>query len=218
MINLDDFSPFTQKIERKEEDPKKEIEKLKLEFQQKIIDLQRKCEAKITSEKEKAFNDGFKKGYSAAQEKLTAEFEKKLNHIILEKDAEFKKINEKVEKKLRKIELESKEVTKKLLSSILDNLSEVLNYLYISEANKPYLERTIKELIRSFEKEKFISVEAGRGLYEYLKEKGFAVRKDEKLGNCDFRLKFRDFEVESTLSEKLKNLREELEKEVKKLT
>ncbi len=218
MINLDDFSLFIQKLEERDEDPKKEIEKLKLKFQQEIINLQRKYEAQIEEEKEKAFNEGFKEGVSVTEKKLTAEFEERIKRAVEEKNAELERINEEIERKIRKIELEVKEALKNLLNSILDNLSEILDYLYISEINKPYLERVIKELIRSFEGEEFLSIEAGNGLYEYLKNKGLAVKKDENLGSCDFRLKFKDFEIESIVSEKLKNLREELEKEIKKPT
>jgi len=171
MINLDDFSLFIQKIEERGEDPKKEIEKLKLKFQQEIINLQRKYEAQIEEEKEKAFNEGFRKGVSVTEKKLTEEFEERIKRTVEEKNAELERINEEIERKIRKIELEVKEALKNLLNSILDNLSEILDYLYISEINKPYLERVIKELIRSFEGEEFLSIEAGKCLYEYLRTK-----------------------------------------------
>lgn len=218
MINLDDFSPFLESSEEKEENPEKEIEKLKLKFQQEIINLQRRFREELEKERKAAFNEGFKEGTSETEQRLNAEFQSKIKSIIEEKDKEFNKIAIIMEQKLKEIEEKNRKILKNLSNSILDNLVEILDYLYISELNKPYIEKVVKELINSFENEEFLKIEAGSKLYEYLKNKGFRVKKNDSLQDCDFRLKFKDFEIESILKEKLKNLREELEKEVRKST
>ncbi len=103
----------------------------------------------------------------------------------------------------------------------MDSLSEIFEYLYISKDNLSFLEKKIKELIKTFEDEEFLYLEVGKKLYDFLENSELSklnIKLNQSLWDYDFKLNFKDFEIESKFSEKMKILKDEFEKEIKKLT
>ena len=108
------------------------------------------------------------------------------------------------------------EVVRNFLKTVSDSLVEILEFLYISPENAPFVRKSLEELLSTFTSEELLSVEVGRELGKVFK--GDKVSVNEELDENDFRLVFKEFTLESKLKDKLKLLREELEREIKKLT
>ncbi|SMO56410.1 hypothetical protein SAMN06269117_11110 [Balnearium lithotrophicum] len=226
MINLDDFSVFfleKKDVNKKEEERniEKELEDLRLHYQNEILLLKKKYEENLEKIKEEYYQRGFHEGMRSKENELRKYFTQELERIAQEKEAEISKFMEYLKQNLVKFEEHNKETILKLLNSLVDSLSEIFEYLYISKDNLSFLEKKIKELIKTFEDEKFLYLEAGKKLYDFLEKSELSklnIKLNQSLWDYDFKLNFKDFEIESKFSEKMKILKDEFEKEIKKLT
>jgi len=224
-IELDDFSPFLEpekkeeekkeeEIEREEASLREEIERLRREYQEKIIKMQREFKEEVEKAREEAFKRGFKEGERKKEEELKEVMKKReeeLRRLQMEEIAKLKTSLQKFEEEFKR---EKEEKLKKVEKALLSHLEELLDYLYLSSENASYVKEVIKELIDEFKGEELLSVEVGRKLKDVLN--GEKVKVCEELGECDFRINFSGFSIESNFKEKLKVLREEIEREIKK--
>ncbi len=217
MINLEDFSSFLNLEEgKKEKGLEEDLEKIKATYRNKILKLQADFQIKIEKAKEEAYKQGIEEGFKKAKEELEKEFKKSLEENRKRYEEELKTLKTNIDSLIRQIQERGNNLAVKFLQSISDSLVEILEFLYISPENAAYVKESLKDLLSSFNTEELISIEAGENLVKILEGKNVKINKD--LGENDFRLIFRDFSLESRLKEKLNLLREELEREIKKLT
>jgi hypothetical protein len=93
----------------------------------------------------------------------------------------------------------------------------MLEFLYISKENAKYIKDVIEEIVDEFKEESQIEIEVGENLKSFIKESDkVKVRVDTNLNPSDFRIKFSNFTVESNFKDKMRILREEIEREIKK--
>lgn len=221
MIELEDFSHLAelkQKIEenreREEEGSSREdIEKF---YREELLKLQMKYKEELERVREEAY----RKGYQDALEKARSEYQKRLQESVKEVEKryadELEGLRIKFEELLRNMKQENSKAVENFLKTITDSLIEILNFLYISPENTHFIKENLEKLLGTFSDEKLISVEVGEKLGSILN--GENVKIDNKLGENDFRLVFKDFTIESKIKDKLQILREEIEREAKKAT
>ena len=221
MIELEDFSHLAelkQKIEenreREEEGSSREdIEKF---YREELLKLQMKYKEELERVREEAY----RKGYQDALEKARSEYQKRLQESVKEVEKryadELEGLRIKFEELLRNMKQENSRAVENFLKVITDSLIEILNFLYISPENAHFVKENLEKLLGTFSDEKLISVEVGEKLGSILNEEN--VKIDNKLGENDFRLVFKDFTIESKIKDKLQILREEIEREAKKAT
>ncbi len=206
-MELDDFTPFLEGVKCNEG------ESLEEKYERELMKLKAQYEEKIEKIKEEFYSLGFKEGYQKASkecERILFEKERELSLNYLRK---LEEVSLNVDSLVEKIEKEKKRRFKKFLSSINSSLAEMLSLLYISPSNLEFLKREVLSLIEEFSQEELLAVEVGKGLKGVVK--GEKVRLNEKLGEYDFRLIFRDFQIESSFKEKLNLIKEEIEREAK---
>jgi len=209
-MNLEDFShllAFRKPKEIEQEDEIKEI------YEKNLKDIQREFESRLQAEIQKAFEKGLTEGKEKARkefEKEIDELKEKYEKLITEKDIDIEKFISEFRTKLKNNIFTVKEV-------ILNALNEMLEFLYISKENAKYIKDVIEEIVDEFKEESQIEIEVGENLKSFIKESDkVKVRVDTNLNPSDFRIKFSNFTVESNFKDKMRILREEIEREIKK--
>jgi len=224
MIDLDDFSHFLEvkkRIERDGEDEEvdkreqsiEEIEKL---YREEIFKLQEHYKRELEKVREEAYRKGFQEGVEKARSELEEQMRASLSELEKEYKEKLSALRQSLDLLTSQFEEKGNRIVSKFLKSVSDSLVEILEFLYISPENAPFVKRSLEELLSTFSSEELISVEVGKELGKLLT--GENVKVNERLGDNDFRLTFQEFTLESKLKEKLNLLREEFEREVKKLT
>ncbi len=209
-MNLEDFSHL---LTFKKPKLEKEQEELKRIYENRLKEIKKEFEERLSKENKAAYEKGFTEGMKKAREEAEKEIEKlrrNYDETIAEKELNVEKLHAEF-----KSELERKVLAIK--STILDALEEILEFLYISEKNAKYLKDIIEGILDEFKEIGEIELEVGENLKDLIKEAGnIKVKVERNLNPSDFRIKFPNFTVESKLKDKLKILREELEREIKK--
>lgn len=220
MIDLEDFSSFLD-VERKREESggekrERSVEEVEAAYREELLKLQAKFKVEIERVREEAYREGFQAGIEKTREELEGKLKNSVEQVRKEYEEKLSRLEQNLNSLLKQLNGAGQEVVRKFLKTVSDSLVEILEFLYISPENAPFVRKSLDELLSTFTSEEILSVEVGRELGKVFK--GDNVRVSEELGENDFRLIFKEFTLESKLKDKLKLLREELEREIKKLT
>ena len=222
MIDLEDFSPFLE-VNRKSEEEEGErgekekcLEDLEALYREELLKLQKHYREEMERVKEEAYKKGFQEGLEKARLELESQMRSSLEEMEKAYNEKLSVLKKNLDLLVSQIEERGNRVISEFLRSVSDSLVEILEFLYISPENVPFVKKSLEELLSTFSTEELLSVEVGKELGKLLT--GEYVKINEELGENDFRLTFKEFTLESKLKEKLNLLREELEREVKKLT
>ncbi|MCX7760797.1 MAG: CCDC90 family protein [Hydrogenothermaceae bacterium] len=219
MIDLEDFSvKFENNIysEKSEVDTlKEEIEKLK----SKLEELTKHIEI----EKEKAYQEGFLKGRESAVSELSSEFEVRIKEIQEQSQAEIvQRLKEYIlnfEKTVNGTKDSYKQLLEKTINLLSDSISSLLEFLYINQEYSDMVITEINKLIEEFyEYPQFVIKVGDIKLFEILKDRFENVEMDNSLEGLDFIVDFKEFKVENKLKEKLEIVKDEIKREIKKLS
>jgi len=146
-----------EKLLQKIEELSNNIINIQTKFEQQLNE----CKQQIETEKNKAFEEGYKKGKEEANQELSKELEEKIN--LLEKSIEkVDKINEVFEEKILSIE-------KELISVALDIAKEVIQK-EISENSKEIAYNLAKSLMEDIKDATKIQIKVNPKDAKYLKE------------------------------------------------
>jgi len=222
MIDLEDFSPLLEVHRKSEskgsdgEEREKGLEEIEAFYREELLKLQGHYKREIEKVKEEAYSKGFQEGVEKARLELEAQMKASLEEMEKGYREKLSQLKKNLDELTFQIEEKGKDVISEFLKSVSESIVEILEFLYISPENAPFVKKSLEELLSTFSSEELISVEVGKELGKLVTGKN--VKVNEELGESDFRLTFKEFTLESRLKEKLNLLREELEREVKKLT
>jgi len=222
MIDLEDFSPFLEVNRKSEEEEgergekEKSLEDLEALYREELLKLQKHYREEMERVKEEAYKKGFQEGLEKARLELESQMRSSLEEMEKAYNEKLSVLKKNLDLLVSQIEERGNRVISEFLRSVSDSLVEILEFLYISPENVPFVKKSLEELLSTFSTEELLSIEVGKELGKLLT--GEYVKINEELGENDFRLTFKEFTLESKLKEKLNLLREELEREVKKLT
>ncbi len=222
MLELDDFGKLKEADpqEDKESKEEKSIEEVERFYQEKILELEKSYQ-KTIEETKKEF---FQKGYIKASKEKEAEFSKKLEEIkksfLKEKNQDLEELKKKygyIEKELKQ---KLEEYLNKLSNILLDNLDEILEFLYIEESNSKIIQNAIAQTIVEFKESLPLEIKVSNSLYKEIKNSfsNIKIEIDNSLKGGDFIIEFYDFKLESRLKEKIEVLKDEIKRETKKFT
>ena len=220
MIDLEDFSSFLE-VEKKREESggekrERSVEEVEAVYREELLRLQARFKAEVERVREEAYREGFQAGVEKTREELEEKLKTSVEQLRKEYEEKLSRLEQNLDSLLKQLDEAGQEVVRNFLKTVSDSLVEILEFLYISPENASFVKKSLEELLSTFTSEELISVEVGRELGKVLK--GSNVKVNEELGENDFRLIFKEFTLETKLKEKLKLLREELEREIKKLT
>lgn len=217
MIELEDFGALAEP----HGDPKKEEPRThdtELFYRQKIEALQEELAKRLESERKESYKQGFEKAMQEASVIYSKRIQEEMESFKAAKEKEY------AEAKSRFLEIggairdKLKEHLAHLERILLDNILELLEFLYIDEKNSPHVERAIREILAEFQNATNTQIRVGKAIGRFLEEQGLeaAIIQDVALGANDFIIQFSDIHIENRITEKLKVLRDEIEREIKK--
>lgn len=158
--------------------------------------------------------EGFKEKLETTLNNVIKEKEEEINKKLKEKNKEISNIlNQLKEKYMQKIDF--------IEELIISSLEEILNYLYLHPSNREILEKEIRDIIRQIKNSYSIKITISPYLKEYFKDvdkNEIEVEIDENLSQNDFIIEFDHVQIESNFKEKVKILKDEIKREIKKNT
>ncbi|WP_457639048.1 FliH/SctL family protein [Persephonella sp.] len=217
-LNIEDFgSPFQKP--NSDEMSKEEVEKF---YQNRIKQLEKEFQKKIEESYQKGFSEGYKKAESEISQKLSQEFEKKLQEKLKEKESqqksELEDLRQQVIKLLTEIHDRYKEHIQFTDELILSVLEEIMEYLFIDPSNLKFVSDEIEKIIEDLKTAPSITVEVSPQLKEFLGEvdSNIKIIGKEELKGGDFTVKIENVQFESRFKEKMKIVKDEIKREIKK--
>ncbi len=217
-LNLEDFGESQEKIDTQTVS-KEEIEKF---YQNHIKKIKDELQKKIKEAYEKGLEEGFQKGKEETEKLLKDQFQKELSESLKKQE---EKITQEFEKKLKSIfslidNLKEKyaqhvQFTDELILSVIE---EVMEYLYVSPENAEYVAKEIKGIIEDIKNAPEIVIEVSPQLKGYLEGTGINIKliENEQLEGGDFTIKIENIQFENRFKEKMKILKDEIKREIKK--
>lgn len=216
MLELEDFNNIISVKEKiKEEETKEQIEKKYIE---QIQNIKKEYQQKLKEEVEKAYKKGFEEGINKANTQLKREYQLQLQEIVKEKESEIQYVLSKLKSIEDSLKERYLEYINNIREIILDSLSEILELLYIDSHNQQNITKAIETILLEFKDQNKIEIQVSETLYPLLKDTFKNVKKNPQLENDDFIIDFGDFQIENKVKEKLKIIKDEIKREIKKLT
>ena len=226
-LELDDFSTFEEikkgseslkaTIEAKDQ---KELERIEQFYQNKIEELEKHYNELIN----KVSQQSYEQGFNDASQKLQEEMQKRLEEVERKLTEQKREEINQLQQKYQMFEEELEEKYKLFLSRFtdifLDNVAEILEFLFIDKQNTPTIYDAIKKLLDDFSNYLPLSVVVSPQMYEEMKDlfKKVEVKKSEEFANNEFAIEFSDFKIENRIKQKLDVIKDEIKRETKKLT
>jgi flagellar biosynthesis/type III secretory pathway protein FliH len=216
MIDLEDFSYFQEAEEKLKNNQSDNIEILKEEFQK-----------KLKEEREKAFQEGYKKGITEGKNEIEKQLKEQFQKIVQEKEIEFNKKYSEVEQLKSQLKVFQEEIKKKyedyldhINNILLDSLSEILEFLYIDSINESFISRTIQGILEEFKEQTKAEITVNPEFVKHLKSvfPNAEIKSDEKMEKGDFVIVFPELQVENKIKDKIEILKDEIKREIKKFT
>lgn len=222
MLNLDDFGKLKdinilKSKKNQEEITPKEVEEF---YQEKILELEQNFKKSLEKTKEEYYKKGFSEASKQKDDEYRQKFEELKKEFLKQKEKDLEKLNEKyiyIEKEIKQ-KLDS--YLSNLSNILLDNLEEILEFLYIQESNKEIIENAVIQIISEFKESLPLDIKVSSSIFESIKKSfpSIKVEKDESLKEGDFIIEFYDFKLENRLKEKIEVLKDEIKREIKKFT
>ncbi|MBK3332469.1 hypothetical protein GWK41_05260 [Persephonella atlantica] len=217
-LNLEDFSENEKKPDSQNVS-KEEIEKY---YQNQIKKLKEELHRKVEEAYKKGKEEGIKEGKEETERYLKEQFQKEL----LEKlEKKTKEITEEYEQRLSSLislidgikEKYSQHVqfTDELILSVIE---EIMEYLYIDPGNAEYIAKEIRSIIEDLKTAPEVVVEVSPQLKTYLERSGINLKiiENSQLEGGDFVIKIENVQFENRFKEKVKILKDEIKREIKK--
>ena len=229
-LNIEDFSNFfVKEIKRKEEkenlenDESLTIEEIEKYYLDKIKNLEEKYIKLLEEEKKKAFEEGYKKAKKELEKEYKEKLEGSIRAILEEKEKEindkFREKNEEISQILNLLKEKYFQKINFIEELILSSLEEILDYLYLHPSNYQVVEKEIKNIIKQVKNSHTIKITISPQLKDYFKDidkNEVEIEIDENLPEKDFIIEFDHVQIESNFKEKVKILKDEIKREIKK--
>jgi len=223
MLELTDFGKLLQQSTDKhlEDENYKSLEAENILLKQQIEELKQKLE--------EVKEISFKEGYQKATQELTELYEKQkqefYQHLESEFESKLKQSLESYSESLNKISLAINDSLKQILDKIneliTDSLEDILNFILLNYHDPKALKESISSLIEELEPYKLMRIKVGSHQLEEILKKSLPnveIIYDETLELNDFRVEFEFIKVENNTKEKLQLVKDEIKREIKKLS
>lgn len=195
-------------------------------YTQKIRELELQIENLkniIEEEKRKSFEEGYSKAAEESYQKALEEFNKQKIDMENQNQKQMEYILDQCLSKINENITSVKEKYKSLIDGttkiISDSIGDILEFLYIENNFNDLIVNQINNLIEEFYEYPQISIKvSNETLAEILQNKGFDVSIDENLKGLDFVIDFKEFRIENKIKEKIEIVKNEIKREIKKLS
>ncbi len=226
-LELDDFTTFEQIEKNKElqgcsdnQNFEEKLRELEHFYQHRIEQLEKEYKellAKVSKESyEQGFNDAEQKFHKLLETKLQ-EMQGRLKE---EKEKEIRELQSKYLDFEKEFEEKYNLFLQRFIDIVLDNVNEILEFLFIDKKNSQSVTEAIEKLLEDFNNYMPLNIIVSQEMYEDMKErfKTVQIKKSDELANNEFIIEFHDFKIENKIHEKLQVIKDEIKRETKKLT
>jgi DNA repair exonuclease SbcCD ATPase subunit len=222
-LNLTDFTQLkniSENLEEKEDDNnllEKEIEILKNQINQLL--------KQIEIEKENAYKKGFEDAIKSLEEKYKNALEQKIEEIEAsfndKYNAEIKQAQDTIKKIQNSLKQHYQTYLSKISEIISDSMAEILEFLYIHEKDPKEVAEKINEILKELREFKILKIKISKDQNLELLQKflsNISLEIDEKLEGNDFIIEFDNGKIENKFREKIEIVKDEIKREIKKLS
>ena len=221
-LNLTDFTQLkniSENLEEKENgnNLEKEIEILKNQINQLL--------KQIEIEKENAYKKGFEDATKSLEEKYKNILEQKIKEIessFIDKcSAEIKQAQDTIEKIQNNLKQHYQTYLAKISEIISDSIAEILEFLYIHEKDPEKVAEKINEILEELRELKVLKIKISKDQNLELMRKilsNLSLEIDGKLEGNDFIIEFDNGKIENKFREKIEIVKDEIKREIKKLS
>lgn len=214
---LKDFS-LREESNKSQEDEK---EKLLNEIDQLLKKIEY-LESLREKEKQEIFEDGYKRGKEEGYSVAKSEFEVSIKSIEEKKRselmAEVQSYIFNLEQNVQQLNKQYNSIVQKTIELISDAIGEILEFLYLDSENiSPVLEQIVNLIEEFYDFPNFVIKVGNEDLAKVLGSR-YPVEIDKSLKGLDFVLDFKEFKVESKIEEKIRIVKDEIKREIKKLS
>ncbi|SMC09291.1 hypothetical protein [Nitratiruptor tergarcus] len=227
-LELDDFTAFEQmqeaskelkeKVDTENFDEKiKEIERF---YQQKIEEMEKEYKELIA----KVSKESYEQGFSDAEQKFNKVLEVKIqelkSHFLQEKEQEIAHLQTKYLDFEKEFAQKYNLFLHRFTDIVLDNVNEILEFLFIDKKNMQTITEAIEKLLEDFSNYMPLDIIVSPNMFEDIKKRfeTVQVKRSEELKENEFIIEFHDFKIENKIEEKLNVIKDEIKRETKKLT
>jgi Fe2+ transport system protein B len=221
-LNLTDFTQLKNisgNLEEKEngDNLEKEIEILKNQINQLL--------KQIEVEKENAYKKGFEDATKSLEEKYKNILEQKIKEIEAsfndKYSAEIKQAEDTIEKIQNSLKQHYQIYLVKISEIMSDSIAEILEFLYIHEKDPEKVAEKINEILEELREFKVLKIKISKDQdLELLKKflSNVSLEIDENLEGNDFIIEFDNGKIENKFREKIEIVKDEIKREIKKLS
>ncbi|BCD68385.1 hypothetical protein [Nitratiruptor sp. YY09-18] len=221
-LDLDDFSVFHEPDPKKDDKniDHKSAQEVERYYQEKILQLEQEYKELLN----KVSKESYDQGFEDASNSLKKEFEQKLQEFQKsmqeQKEKELAQLQEKYLGFEKEYEEKYNNFLMKFSDIVLDSTEEILEFLFIDESNTPTVQSAIAKLLEDFHNFMPLSISVSKGLYKPIKKRfqNVEIKQDDELKDNEFVIEFHDFKIENRIKEKIGVIKDEIKREIKKLT
>ena len=226
-LDINDFR-FLKKgkeeiTEEKKEEVKPSLEEVEEFYRQEIEKIKKQYKEEIEKEVKKAFEEGYKKGIEEKKQEFEGLLESEIKKAVEEERnrllEEFSKVNKKIENLLIQIKEEYEKRVNYIDELILSALEEILYYMYIKPDNLEFISKEIRKIVNQLKNSSTVKIVIPASMEEMLKDlevEGISLEIDENIPEGNFIVEFDNIQLETNFKEKIKILKDEIKREIKK--
>ena len=229
-LELDDFSLLTtiqqeqkggsQKKEHNKESQEEKIAQLEQFYQNKILELEQHYKELLNKVAKESYDQGFQDASAKYEQQLQEQLQKLQEEFQSKIDQEKEHFVQNLATFEEKLLQKYNHYIMKFSDIVLDAMEEILAFLFVDPHNTKYVQEAIKRLLEDFHNYMPLTIHASGELYEMIKDRfeHIRVKKSSELKDNEFSIEFHDFKIENKIFEKMAVIKDEIKREIKKLT
>ncbi len=219
MIDLEDFGQYKE-IHKEIEEQDLSKEEIEARYIEELERLKEEFKKKLEEETQKAYEEGYKKAAKEHEKILQQVVQEQVNKVLQQKNNEIQQIYDEFSKMFKDLYSKIENHFSHFQDLLLDSISEILQFLYISPQNEEFIIKQIEKILLEYKKAKNIEKKVKPEMKEKVQEvfQNAEVEADENLTKGDFVIEVSDLQIENKIKEKLEVMKNEIKREIQKLT
>ena len=219
MIDLEDFSQYKQ-IHKDIQEQDLSKEEIEARYIEELERLKEEFNKKLEEETQKAYEEGYKEAVQEQENILQQVVQEHVNQVLQQKNSEIQEIYDEFSKMFKDLYNKVENRFSHLQDLLLDSISEILQFLYISPNNEDFIIKQIEKILLEYKKAINIEIKVHPEMKEKVQKvfQNIEVETDENLTKGDFIIEVSDLQIENKIKEKLEVMKNEIKREIQKLT
>lgn len=219
-LDLDDFSYLAVDKPSTKIDAVPNEEEIQTVYQKKIEELERHYQELLKKVSQEYYDRGFADAQQKYEQELTQQKQQLIDECNQRIEAALAQARETYNTFEKQLNQQYAAYIQNLQKIILDAIGDVLEFLYIDPSNTSYVKEAIEQIFEEFHNYLPLHIYTSQKSAHYFQEhwKKIPIDSKEGLQDNEFIIEFHDFEIENKIRQKLELIKNEIAREIKKLT